>query len=116
MSKTQWVTLANDIRIEDGNHDLGAGELAERLVERGWRKSGDSLDAAWAEAEAALPEGMDLELCARTNGLGDEWRYVAGIHDGGQGAAIVNGVLATGHGPTPVAALRALAAALTPKE
>jgi hypothetical protein len=32
--------LAADIRKIDGNHDLGAGALAERLVELGWRKVG----------------------------------------------------------------------------
>ncbi len=31
-----WYVLANDIRIMDGNHDLGAGDLAEALIRRGW--------------------------------------------------------------------------------
>lgn len=30
------VELAEDIRELDGNHDLGAGELAEGLIQRGW--------------------------------------------------------------------------------
>jgi hypothetical protein len=34
-----WVALAADIRAVDGNHDLGAGALAEALVERGWRRT-----------------------------------------------------------------------------
>lgn len=28
-----WPTLANIIREVDGNHDLGAGELAQRIIE-----------------------------------------------------------------------------------
>lgn len=30
--------LAADIREVDGNHDLGAAEIAEKLIERGWGK------------------------------------------------------------------------------
>ncbi|WP_139794562.1 hypothetical protein [Prescottella equi] len=30
--------LAQDIRAVDGSHSLGAGELAERLTERGWSR------------------------------------------------------------------------------
>ena len=36
-----WTALANDIRLVDGNHDLGAGELAARLIERGWQRSAE---------------------------------------------------------------------------
>lgn len=31
-------SLAEDIRLVDGNHDLGAGELAEALIRAGWTK------------------------------------------------------------------------------
>ena len=34
-----WPELANDIRRVDGNHDLGAGELAARLTELGWSRA-----------------------------------------------------------------------------
>ena len=37
--RTDWTDLANDIRRVDGNHDLGAGALAEALIERGWTKA-----------------------------------------------------------------------------
>ena len=60
----------------------------------------DALDEAWREAEAALPEGWvitDLVLVA-LDGV-TRWKAVAGR--------------ATGEGPTPAAALRALAARLT---
>ncbi|NKR90570.1 hypothetical protein GS483_00310 [Rhodococcus hoagii] len=34
----QQDELAQDIRAVDGNHSLGAAELAERLIERGWSR------------------------------------------------------------------------------
>jgi hypothetical protein len=37
--EAQWPDLANDIRLVDGNHDLGAGELAEALTKRGWSRT-----------------------------------------------------------------------------
>ena len=46
--RTDWTDLANDIRRVDGNHDLGAGALAEALIERGWTKA--------AAPDAALRE------------------------------------------------------------
>jgi excisionase family DNA binding protein len=59
----------------------------------------DSLDAAWAEAEAALPEGwQDLYVERHFNG------YFANIDYDGPGPI--------GEGLTPAAALRALAAKL----
>lgn len=36
--------LAQDIRTIDGNHDTGAGELAEKLVEQGWVKLTDKYE------------------------------------------------------------------------
>lgn len=38
--------MAMDIRAVDGNHDLGAAELAEKLVERGWAKPSPKDDAS----------------------------------------------------------------------
>jgi hypothetical protein len=56
-----------------------------------------SLDAAWAEAEAALPDGWNVHGVERI-GVGNwhaaAWPLVDAVH---------------GHGPTPAAALRALA-------
>ena len=45
MTDTDWTTLANIIREVDGNHDLGAGELAERIL-------------AHPKAHAALAAGV----------------------------------------------------------
>lgn len=58
------------------------------------------LGAAWAEAEAALPEGWDVHL----------W----GDHEAGWSAQSCDdyGLRALATGPTPAAALRALAAEL----
>ena len=78
----------------------------------------DSLDAAWAEAEAALPEGWTLGGVQRSNQRGQTKRqaYISTAWGGilaGQTA-----VLATprgrriAYGDTPAAALRALAAKL----
>ena len=62
----------------------------------------DSLDAAWQEAEAALPEGSRIDdLHEVSRGL---WR--ASAPDSRQWDIF------EGYGPTPVAALRALAAKL----
>lgn len=51
MSEPEWTELANDIRVVDGNHDLGAGALAAALTERGWTKR----EAREAAAGEALP-------------------------------------------------------------
>jgi hypothetical protein len=72
-------------------------------------KAHDSLDAAWAEAEAALPDGwigpsLGPELAIKRSG----WVWRAFSWD----RATPRGVLIEGHGPTPAAALRALAAKL----
>ena len=69
--------------------------------------SSPELDAAWAEAEAALPKGWRL-YSVGVNDPGGPWTGIAGVErDEG-----VNPFLAIGTGPTPAAALRALAAAL----
>ena len=54
--RTDWTDLANDIRRVDGNHDLGAGALAEALIERGWTKAAP--DAALREAALAVYHGQ----------------------------------------------------------
>lgn len=66
----------------------------------------EGLDAAWAAAEAALPEGWRLHLLEATPQ--DEWRVVAGkrIDDG------TDPFIAIAEGPTPIAALLALVAKL----
>jgi hypothetical protein len=72
----------------------------------------DGLDAAWAEAEAALPEGWHILTVVNTSGEPwslPTWRAMAGEYgpDSPYRASI---------GHTPAAALRALAAALSPRE
>lgn len=71
------------------------------------------LDAAWAEAEAALPEGWRLTV-QRTDEDFDTWSAAA------VSPAFFEGEndddYADGQGPTPAAALRALTAALAAKE
>lgn len=79
----------------------------------------DSLDVAWAEAEAALPEGWVIRRLERPY-ADDGWEVVAGVPeppgdrdygygpgegDGGWGPELADG-------PTPAGALRALAAKL----
>lgn len=63
----------------------------------------DSLDAAWAEAEAALPEGWYISN-VRSKSPGGRWSASATLHGHDTGANY------SGFGETPPAALRALAA------
>ena len=65
----------------------------------------ESLDAAWAEAEAALPKGVGLELLYLGSLVPD--RYGARAFDGKRLPS-----LALAGGPTPAAALRGLTAKL----
>ena len=71
----------------------------------------DSLDASWAEAEAARPEGWFI-------GVESGWPISAEQPDGYRAVAsrdqtyLFDGPSASGEGPTPAAALRALAAKL----
>lgn len=70
----------------------------------------DSLDAAWAEAEAALPEGVAFTLTrAATPSDGRPTAYYA-TADPIYSSAIRSKMQISG--PTPAAALRALAARL----
>lgn len=66
----------------------------------------DSLDAALAEAVAALPEGWGISV-SRQPGQSD-WSAMAGPNTWD----LYGGSEATGYGPTPAAALRALTAKL----
>ncbi len=69
-----------------------------------------TLDAAWAEAEAALPEGWQFEL-GRLNFDG-EWEAFAKSRAFWEDDLRVPNreqQIAAGEGPTPAAALRALA-------
>ena len=69
----------------------------------------DSLDAAWAEAEAALPEGW---LVMNLNRWWEETSSPANGWWGAVASKAGNGQALVGSGPTPAAALRALAAKL----
>lgn len=70
----------------------------------------DSLDAAWAEAEAALPDGWfiaRLELLRLPTRDRPLWQVLTS-----RPMTSGSGAMASGEGPTPAAALRALAAKL----
>jgi hypothetical protein len=66
----------------------------------------DSLDAAWAEAEAALPKRGFWHLTGLTRRVGGSWRASAGLLNDTFEHYVVR---RDGFGPTPTAALRALA-------
>ena len=68
-----------------------------------------TLDEAWAEAEAALPEGWALYVLDQHRG---EWRATAGRIEAGYD----NPFIAMESGPTPATALHALAIALRTRE
>jgi hypothetical protein len=65
-----------------------------------------TLDAAWAEAEAALPEGDRINTLCRH---GDGWLVWT---EGRPPGHLSDRPIAHGQGPTPAAALRALAVSL----
>lgn len=105
------------------------GEGASRIVARDVLPSfgewvADSLDAAWAEAEAALPEGPWMMELVRHGAMnGDENPYTGYVIDRipDRYEAVAQNTWAcdevvTGTGPTPAAALRALAAELRQRE
>ena len=71
--------------------------------------STDSLDAAWAEAEAALPEGWAIVSIFATSSAPWEWRAFAGLTVNPESD---DPFMSWAEGPTPAAALRALAARL----
>ncbi|RDI32435.1 hypothetical protein DEU38_103168 [Rhodococcus sp. AG1013] len=74
----QQDELAQDIRAVDGNHSLGAAELAERLIERGYSRP--RVVETIAELEA-LPEGSVIysanafPLEKVPNEFGTPWAY-----------------------------------------
>ncbi|NKS77986.1 hypothetical protein GS539_19380 [Rhodococcus hoagii] len=71
----QQDELAQDIRAVDGNHLLGASELAERLIERGWfrpRVVETESESGGLEALWTMPVGTSIEC-----GSGMLWRKVA---------------------------------------
>jgi hypothetical protein len=68
----------------------------------------DTLDAAWAAAEAALPESGIFSINRYLNDDGKPWYWTeAPLEDENWGVEV------RGEGPTPTAALRALTARLT---
>jgi hypothetical protein len=81
-------------------------------------KAPDSLDAAWAEAEAALPEGWWLHALDAWSFDDMAWRVEAASaghqepSDSWARYHAVRGPSVATYGPTPAAALRALAAKL----
>ena len=78
------------------------GHMAQRAAAS--EPATDSLGAAWAEAEAVVPEGWSLVHVMRP-GLDETWGALAESDRGEYDHRV-------GRGPTPAAALRALAAAL----
>ena len=84
----------------DGTRVCGFDEHPESVL-----SVPDSLDAAWAEAEAALPEGQSFVVWRRTDRAG-EASYSADL------VTIDGYVTMQVDGPTPAAALRSLAAKL----
>ena len=68
-----------------------------------------TLDAAWAEAEAALPEGWSIWWLRNDHHIEGGWDACAGW-DAASNPAEAR--VASGSGQTPAAALRALAARL----
>ena len=115
----EWI--ATDIEAQ--THGVGttraewrkaANEIID-IIEAALQASPAPLDAAWAEAEAALPEGWRIEMVASwTRG---EWRATAVPTPPNK--RVGRGTMWLGKsadGPTPVAALHALAARLQSTE
>lgn len=69
---TQVDDLAEDIRTIDGKHELGAGELAEKLIELGWSKK--------TLSDVKLDYGTKVEVLVR-----GDWvpGYINGTGPGG---------------------------------
>lgn len=93
--------------VESRSHTVGQIAAAGRALGFDFP---DSLDEAWADAEAALPEGWWFTALSRGHD-----GYVAKAHDG----TVINHRVWTiekGFGPTPAAALRALAVKLRERQ
>jgi hypothetical protein len=75
-----------------------------------------TLDEAWAEAEAALPTGWQIAVLYR-DGTGQSWivesEQIENLPFGGH---VPGNPTRAATGPTPAAALRALAVALQSQE
>ncbi len=91
-------------------------DLGVRLIKAELATANDSLDAAWQEAEAALPEGWVVEGTRRVlmAGLPKMQRWGATACPLTPKGRNWRGIYETQYadGPTPAAALRALAAVL----
>ena len=122
--ETVLSELVGDVVTPTGVSHLSE-HIAERLAAAGWHLARpDSLDAAWAEAEAALPEGWLLVLNRHKDGTAlastRSTAYRAGKGEIGvlQRLAVLQGPFggsADASGPTPVVALHALVAKLREK-
>ena len=103
------VLGAGDPAAPDG-YLSESGRILAALAERGYRVSrvGD-LDAAWAAAEAVLPEGYAVMLRGSNDWMGRDplWFASAYHHDGRRRS------WTSADGPTPAAALNALAVQLS---
>lgn len=81
-----------------------AGIMCLREAVEAFGESPDSLDAAWAEAKAALPPGHTMDLTLEDHVDGGRFLAWTMRH--------TDSAILRGEGPTPAAALRALAAKL----
>ena len=114
--ETVLSELVGDVVTPIGVSHLSE-HIAERLAAAGWHLARPgSLDAAWAEAEAAMPEGWKLAELSRVKpdwdgaieSLRDEWWAMA-FHPG---KTLEDESVEDGRALTPAGALRVLAAKL----
>ena len=96
------------IPLEPGEMTASTTDIMRADIRTLWSLLADSLGAAWDEAEVALPEGYALSLVGPYSGGG----YVARAHRYGWDEL---DSIEDAQGPTPAAALRALATKLAPK-
>ena len=106
---------AVDLLSDDGFNIPLIGKVFDRLRDHGWATDPDSLGAAWAEAEAALPEGCLIGGLAYLLPHDREtfipgWQVDIGRVVAGKWAEDAPTVV--GDGDTPAEALRDLAAKL----
>lgn len=103
---------ARDIIKTADQADLPKVLILSSGVTLKWHPAPDSLDAAWAEAEAALPEGWHLCAVERHCHAGDETpgQWYATAHDADRWES------EEGWGDDQTAALRALATKLRERQ
>ena len=102
ITSRQWPEMRESVRLAT---EQGKALVTAAGVSLVWHPAPDSLDAAWAEAEAALRDGT-----IRAISIG---QYPPGTESAGTWAAVlVYEPEYFGNGATPAAALRALAAKL----